>query len=609
MTTAVRHNDLQTVAELIEERLHSQLPENLPLRIRCALKGGNLLVLGEHSPEVKLEVQRTFRTLKQAILALVPQLKGELRLYLRLRGQKQPYAYHAFRSAQPLGAVGSPRDDEPVLLPKKLGRSPMGNQPPEELSAEAIQARDLAIAAFPLNPFDMPPPDSAFEQTPPPVEKFRPPQWSRPRSKSWPKSVYGGVFLALAGGAIVAYAVSRPCVLRQCREILTADELTIASANTLNQAQYIQQLVESRDQLTAARDILTQIPLWSRHFPTRERLLQRNRTLSEGLDEMILALQTGLDAVEKGENPPHRAEVWQAVAQVWRQAIAALESVESDSPVYPLAQEKLSNYRANLAEIELRIDTEKTANAQFQQARKAANVAKARSGVARSFDSWEKVYFSWEGVIAQLEALPQETMAHQEAKELLPEYRAQLALARDRKMKEKIAEDAYNQALLEADLAAKRAQENQWSLTVARWNQAIAYAEQVPTGTFYYPKVAGLIKEYKTARDEAKVKLEKAVRLQKARADLKKTCEGKPTVCEYTVTDNLISVWLTADYLNKLQETTATAQKKNDPKIRQGVDEHVNTLKSALEAIADNARLTLEVYNPYGSLIGRYSPQ
>ena len=50
------------------------------------------------------------------------------------------------------------------------------------------------------------------------------------------------------------------------------------------------------------------------------------------------------------------------------------------------------------------------------------------------------------------------------------------------------------------------------------------------------------------------------------------------------------------------------AQTNPDPKVRQGLDLHVNTLRTALEAIADNAQLPLELYDPYGAFIGRHVP-
>lgn len=627
MTTAVRPGDLKTIAELIEERLHAELPENLPLRIRCAYKQGNLIVLGEHSPEVKLDLPPTFKTIQQAILALVGYLPGQLRLYLRLKGQKTPYAYHAFKTPQPLGAVMDPQGGQPVLLLDRLPHSaPNRRETAQPVSEEAQQAMDLAVAAFPLNPFDTPPPEEAFEEQlelepEPQRQRQRKPQRQQQRQRkpqrqsksrnqpsSWLLPFSACASIALVLGSATFYALSRPCAIGTCQEIVTANELTQDSAELLQAAQYQQQIQAAKGQLTAASQLLAGIPLWSKDYGTAQRLLRRNRNLTAGLDEMVNALDSALSAVAQGKNPPHPLQVWEGVASNWQQAIALLESVPPDSPVYPLALEKLPTYRANLTEIQGRIQAEKTGREQMQKILSVAKVAQARSGVAQSVESWETIYASWEQVIQQLEALPRGTMAHQEASQLLPSYRSQLELSRDRKTKEKIATEAYEEAILAADRAENATRNNQWSQAVDQWNQAIASAEQVPTGTYYYPKAAASLQEFKPQREVAQEELKKANLIAKTRADLNNTCQGNPKVCEYTLTDSAISVWLSADYIRKIQQTATVASTNPDPKVRQGLDLHVKTLRTALEAIADNAQLPLELYDPYGAFIGRHTP-
>lgn len=404
------------------------------------------------------------------------------------------------------------------------------------------------------------------------------------------------------------YALSRPCAIGTCPEIVTANELTQESAELLQGAQYQQQIQSARAQLTSASQLLAGIPLWSRDYGTAQRLLRRNRNLTTGLDDMVNALDSALTAVAQGKNPPHPLQVWEGVASNWQQAIALLESVPPDSPVYPLALEKLPTYRANLTEIQGRIQAEKIGREQMQGILSVAKVAQARSGVAQSVDSWETIYASWEQVIQQLDDLPQGTMAHQEASQLLPRYRSQLELSRDRKTKEKIATEAYQAAILAADRAENATLNNQWAQAVDQWNQAVASAQQVPTGTYYYPKTAASLQQFKAQREVAQEELKKANLIAKTRADLNNTCQGNPKVCEYTLTDSVISVWLSADYIRKIQQTATVAQTNPDPKVRQGLDLHVKTLRTALETIADNAQLPLELYDPYGAFIGRHTP-
>jgi hypothetical protein len=624
MTTAVRQGDLKTIADLIEERLHAELPENLPLRIRCAYKQGNLIVLGEHTKDVKLDLPPTFKAIQQAILALVGYVPGQLRLYLRVKGHKTPYAYHAFKTPQPVGAVMEPGGGEPVLLLDRIPDSPPN--PPEStpppVSEEAKQAMDLAVAAFPLNPFDAPPPESAFEEQlelePEPQPQRQRPRQPRPKRQplrqsrnqpsSWLLPFSACAAMALVLGSATLYALSRPCAIGTCQELVRANELTQESAELLQAAQYQQQIQTARQQIQAASQLLTAIPVWSKDYGTAQRLLRRNRTLTTGLDEMVIGLDSALSAVAQGNNPPHPVTVWEQVAASWQQAIALLESVPPDSPVYALALEKLPTYRANLTEIQGRIQAETTGRQQMEAVMSVAKVAQARSGIAQSVESWETIYASWEQVIQRLEALPRGTMAHQEASQLLPSYRSQLELARDRKTKEKIATDAYQEAILAADRAENAMRNNQWSQAVDHWNQAVASAEQVPTGTYYYPRTAASLQGFKAQQEVAQEALKQANLIAKTRADLNTTCQGNPKVCEYTLTDSGISVWLSADYIRKIQQTATVARTNPDPKVRQGLDLHVTTLRTALEAIADNAQLPLELYDPYGAFIGRHTP-
>ncbi|MGB7713052.1 MAG: tetratricopeptide repeat protein [Microcoleus sp.] len=55
------------------------------------------------------------------------------------------------------------------------------------------------------------------------------------------------------------------------------------------------------------------------------------------------------------QKPPHTVEVWHQSQSKWQQAIALLEAIDARTPVYSLAQNKLSSYRANHAIISQRV--------------------------------------------------------------------------------------------------------------------------------------------------------------------------------------------------------------------------------------------------------------
>jgi hypothetical protein len=69
---------------------------------------------------------------------------------------------------------------------------------------------------------------------------------------------------------------------------------------------------------------------------------------------------------------------------MWREAIALLEPVPRNSTVYQLAQQKIKEYRANLAAINWRLNAERKALQDLDAAKEALKVAEARQGVAQS---------------------------------------------------------------------------------------------------------------------------------------------------------------------------------------------------------------------------------
>ncbi|WP_293338172.1 TerD family protein [Microcoleus sp. CAWBG58] len=80
--------------------------------------------------------------------------------------------------------------------------------------------------------------------------------------------------------------------------------------------------------------------------------VERNLQAAESLEK---AQKLAMEAAVLVQKPPHPMEVWHQSQNKWQQAIALLEAIESRTPVYNLAQNKLSSYRANRAVISQRL--------------------------------------------------------------------------------------------------------------------------------------------------------------------------------------------------------------------------------------------------------------
>ncbi|MBE9094584.1 TerD family protein [Tychonema sp. LEGE 07203] len=80
--------------------------------------------------------------------------------------------------------------------------------------------------------------------------------------------------------------------------------------------------------------------------------VEQNLQAAESLEK---AQKLALEAAVLVQKPPHPIEVWHQSQSKWQQAIGLLEAIESRTPIYNLAQNKLSNYRANRAVIRQRV--------------------------------------------------------------------------------------------------------------------------------------------------------------------------------------------------------------------------------------------------------------
>jgi hypothetical protein len=60
--------------------------------------------------------------------------------------------------------------------------------------------------------------------------------------------------------------------------------------------------------------------------------------------------------------------------------------------------------------------------------------------------------------------------------------------------------------------------------------------------------------------------------------------------------------------VNKIQSTAKAADQSGDPKKRSEAENHVQTLKVALETISQNAQISLEVYGANNEKVATHVP-
>lgn len=486
-----------------------------------------------------------------------------------------------------------------TLEPKKQEQEPQNNSN-EELKNPFLETEENPFDVNDLEALDSPESTSESE----PVEE---PQPEPPQKRLHPILIaqLAAVFVLVFG---CIYTLTRPCVIGECQEIQTAREFNQKSKQTIETVGSAKAPALAQEDLISGIRLLETIPFWSPHYPEAEALLTIYRKESGELDSVNQALTIANEASIISQNPPHPIEDWMKMQSLWEEAVALLERVPSDSLIYPFAQARWQQYRANLADVRGRLKLEREAQLTLESAKKVAQVAEARQGVAKYADSWQQVFDSWQNAANTLAAVPYGTTAHQSAQVLLARYQPKLESARDRKTIEEVGEEAYNQAISNSEQAQLLEQRGLWSEAVTYWSRAVTYAKQVPMSSSYFAKIQPLLTTFNESWKRADNKNRIVSRMDKARQDLTKLCSGNPKVCNFGVNENLITVRLTSDYVNKIKTTATVAEQNGNIKQRSEAEKHVQTLKVALQTISENAKIPLEVYGLNNEKIATHFP-
>jgi hypothetical protein len=584
------------------------------MQIQCVVQQGKLMVLGQHPPDSAPDPRVIFDALEQAIQTLLPACSDELilrsdvpaqaKLYLRVSGERQPYASHSVQLRLPTQAsllatesteVAEPETEEPT----DLDLAPSSDQAD---ATEHGATTDSIYDPTYVEASDLVPLDSALEPSIGEVSS-RPP---RSPLLSW---LMAGVGVSVAGFAAGLWVMSRPCVLGACEPLQTAQTLSQQSLQVMQTAKTRQELQQAQQTLTEATRLLQSVPAWSSHHGDAQALQQTDQSHLQTLDRVLAAESKADTATQNSQALPQPIATLQATQALWQEAIAQLQTVPQTDVLYAFAQRRLAAYETNRAAIVTLITAEQQAQKTLSLAKETAKIADARQGIAQTPDNWQLAQSTWQVAINTLRAIPTSTTSYTEAQQLLVSYQGKLAVARDRATQEQIAKKAFTQALALAQRAEAAQRQNQWSQAVATWRDALTTIKQVSNNTAYSDPAQPLVASYGTSLKQAEAQLQVAAAMQRTRDDLNRICTGSPRMCSYTIANNAIRVQFTPAYERQLRIAFVVGQ-SGDKGTLGGVLNHIETLQTALQAIADNAGLPLEVYSADGSeLIGSFNPK
>jgi hypothetical protein len=619
MTVAVLQEDLQFIAQILQEQLRAEIPSGEFFQVKCAVKNDQILILVQHPEAVTPDTEIIFAVLEEALDSLPTQREQQVELFLRIVGAKLPYAKRSLIWRNPeVQAVGEESKVEQVeeieILheQEEMDISPAISTsdshldqpwlPSSNPDREPIQLQFPPITDIPT---DIPVNEQQEEQFDPMAGASDVSSYTKLKQKRQVQTILLGVSaiaMAAVGGG--AYLLTRPCVISECKEIQTAKNLQNSFRQLIRSVKSEQELTNIQQQLLTASVELEVIPSWSPRYQEAETLAANLSGNSQMIAQVVNAFQTGSSAIKKSQTPAKTIEELKARGKQWRQAITPLEAINANDELYSLVQPKLAVYRTKLQAMNQQLLVEEKWLKQLATAKDTAYATTQRESTAKSLLELQKVQSNWQMAVNTLTSIPQSSSIYPEAQKLLAEYKPKLATVRDRATKQLLTAKSYQQAVNAAKIAKQSEKQNQWQVAVSQWKQALTIVKQINQDSLYYNQAQSLIEPYSNSLSQAEEKLEAANFLQQIRADLEKTCGGAIRVCSFTVTEREILVRITPEY----EQALNISLNQRDQNNVATVTSHLQSLQQALEVIGDNAKLAVIVFDAQGNQIHSHMP-
>jgi tetratricopeptide (TPR) repeat protein len=428
----------------------------------------------------------------------------------------------------------------------------------------------------------------------------------RPGPWVWAAIAVGLGAVALASAA--TWLLSRPCLVGECQPIKVAQELDQAVEQQFRATKSSQDLQQIQQQLKDLMLQLDSIPAWTGKHQEVEQWQQALRSHSIILDQILMAEARAEEATQKGQTIPQSVARWQEVQSLWQQAIDQMRSIPNTSSLSTFAQQQLASYEASLKTAEQWLEKEQRAAKHLNDSKSVAKVAEKWQNDAQNPEQWQKVQVTWQVVINALSQIPNDTSSYAEAQQLLKEYQPILMEVRNRTSQEQSANQAFLQAVSLAQQAKRLEQQNQWSQAISTWKQALNSARNVSQNTFFHEQAQPLLPSYNASLKQAEARFQVAVVQQRVRSDMSRICSGLPRICSYTMTNDAIQVQFTPEYERALK--TAFILGQGHQETLGNTVHHLETLQDALQTVANNAGLAVEVYGANSKeLIGSFGPK
>jgi len=253
--------------------------------------------------------------------------------------------------------------------------------------------------------------------------------------------------------------------------------------------------------------------------------------------------------------------------------------------------------------------SEQQAQERVAAARKVGELAQSQAEAAKSAENWQETASNWTTAIRQLQQIPDGTIAHAEAQQLLALYQPKFAQANLQRTQEQTAAEAYSQALSSAEQARRLEQQNQWVEAAEQWRNALNAAQKIPSHSTYYSQVQPLLDSYTKTLQQAQAASQRFGAIQLAKSSFDQLCAGSPKVCTYTLSPQVIRVQFTSLYDQMVTQLISNSSPALPNKgFPPATVNRVNKLLRSLADMSETTQVPVELYHSNGSKLGTHRP-
>ncbi|MTJ20364.1 hypothetical protein FJR06_03075 [Dolichospermum sp. UHCC 0352] len=618
MEATVQQQYLQVLSDILQERLVAQLLDSQDFQVKCAIRNDELMILTQHPADVLVDTQQVFEVLEQALQWQFNYQTQRVQFFLRIAGERRPYAQYFLDFQIP--SIDSEQETEDEFPSPTVDReretvnienerdslfisadlqtpsSPITDTEDEPIIDSFLPSSEESFSDYLLLDSHLSLDENEVEKIEDIEEKFAPFANIADKPRNRQLSLSLPPVQIMIGTAVViallassgAFVLHRGCVISECKELQTAQQFKSEYQQQIKRTKSQKDLLTMQQKLDKVVADLQEIPEWSPRYQDSQVLVNSFSEQSTKINQVLKALQIGSSAQKKTQTPPQSLDELRNRQKLWREAITSLEIINPSHELYGLVTANLSNYQNTLKTVNDQLLKEETWVQRIANAKTLGENATKRQATAKSAPEWQKVESDFQTAINTLKIIPIDSLETENARKLLAEYQPKIIVARDRAKKEQLAATSYQQAIKAANQAQAYSNQNQWQGAVKSWEQALEAAKQVSQDSFYFNQATALIEPYTASLKQAQEQLQIYGDLTQTRAELNSTCTNTIKICTFTIKNQKISVRLTPEYDRLLQANNREIQS------------HFQSLKYALAVIGQNAQLPVFIYNAQG---------